>query len=184
MGGDASVIIHFGEWIGDIFDNSSDNNIFENFENISHSSRIILENSTDADEDSRDDNLKTFDNDINIDAHQDTNTNNDLDNISPDHQHVDIDDVDMDWKKNSRNSNNTINNKSRHWSFSNIYIFLVLWNFTMIALYTKSDYLTFIPTSVKIIIGLFHVSAILLYLYDVVTYLSNGLYSKLNIHVT
>jgi len=68
-------------------------------------------------------------------------------------------------------NNNRMMNKNVPWSYSNIYIFLVLWNFTMITLYANSNYLLFIPSGVKIIISLFHVSAIILYLYDFVSFL-------------
>lgn len=86
----------------------------------------------------------------------------------------------MKWWRIKKSNNN---NNNAPWSYSNVYIFLVLWNFTMITLYTHSDYLLFIPSSVKIIIGMFHVSAIVLYFYDVISYLFKRKGTNHQIHV-
>jgi len=98
----------------------------------------------------------------------------DLDNS---HQHWDDGLEERYPRRKSKSESDSTRKKLKQgvgpWSQKYTYIFLLVWNFIMLAMYSVNNFL-YVPRNVWYIVVLFHVSAISLYVYDTAHYLLLG----------
>jgi hypothetical protein len=107
------------------------------------------------------------------------------DAISADNaQHQHLDDV-MDERHPRRKRTTTDTEEMRrrkqpqkptdlHWTRKNTYLFLLVWNFIMLTLYKTTNFLHDVPLYAWYFIIVLHISAIGIYLYDVISYWLKG----------